>query len=88
VVLLLLLFLSLLILMLFKVNKMKGLPGESTVSQLIKIAGELDLCESFAGLPARLLMVSGLTAGQFAIYSNIKKALGKCASSFASLNMN
>jgi solute carrier family 25 phosphate transporter 3 len=72
--------------MLSKINKTKGLPGESTVSRLIKIAGELGLRGSFAGLPTRLFMVGGLTAGQFAIYGNIKKALGKCASSFAPLH--
>jgi solute carrier family 25 phosphate transporter 3 len=72
--------------MLSKINKTKSLPGESTVSRLIKIAGELGLRGSFAGLPTRLFMVGGLTAGQFAIYGNIKKALGKCASSFARLH--
>lgn len=63
--------------MLSKINKTKGLPGESTVSRLIKIAGELGFRGSFAGLPTRLVMVGGLTAGQFAIYGDIKKALGK-----------
>ncbi|ODM24065.1 Mitochondrial phosphate carrier protein [Aspergillus cristatus] len=62
--------------MLSKINKTKGLPGESTVSRLIKIAGELGFRGSFAGLPTRLFMVGGLTAGQFAIYGDIKKALG------------
>lgn len=63
--------------MLSKINKTKGLPGESTVSRLIKIAGELGFRGSFAGLPTRLFMVGGLTAGQFAIYGDIKKALGE-----------
>ncbi|KAF7164910.1 hypothetical protein CNMCM5623_009310 [Aspergillus felis] len=62
--------------MLSKINKTKGLPGESTVSRLVKIAGELGLRGSFAGLPTRLFMIGGLTAGQFAIYGDIKKALG------------
>ncbi|KAI1334334.1 putative mitochondrial phosphate carrier protein [Xylariaceae sp. FL0016] len=62
--------------MLSKINKTKGLPGESTVTRLVKIAGELGLRGSFAGLPTRLFMVGGLTAGQFAIYGDIKKALG------------
>ncbi|KAI0017302.1 mitochondrial phosphate carrier protein [Xylariomycetidae sp. FL0641] len=62
--------------MLSKINKTKGLPGESTVSRLFKIAGELGLRGSFAGLPTRLFMVGGLTAGQFALYGDIKKALG------------
>jgi solute carrier family 25 phosphate transporter 3 len=63
--------------MLSKINKTKGLPGESTASRLVKIAGELGVRGSFAGLPTRLVMVGGLTAGQFAIYGDIKKALGK-----------
>lgn len=67
--------------MLSKINKTKGLPGESTVSRLVKIGKELGLRGSFAGLPTRLFMVGGLTAGQFAIYGDIKKLLGKCASS-------
>ncbi|KAI1245353.1 mitochondrial phosphate carrier protein [Eutypa lata] len=62
--------------MLSKINKTKGLPGESTISRLVKIAGELGIRGSFAGLPTRLFMVGGLTAGQFAIYGDIKKALG------------
>ncbi|KAM4055328.1 mitochondrial carrier protein [Hirsutella rhossiliensis] len=62
--------------MLSKINKTKGLPGESTVSRLVKIAAELGIRGSFAGLPTRLFMVGGLTAGQFAIYGDIKKALG------------
>jgi len=62
--------------MLSKINKTKGLPGESTMSRLIKIARELGLRGSFTGLPTRLFMVGGLTAGQFAIYGDIKKALG------------
>ena len=63
--------------MLSKINKTKGMPGESTVSRLVKIAGELGIRGSFAGLPTRLFMVGGLTAGQFAIYGDIKKDLGK-----------
>jgi solute carrier family 25 phosphate transporter 3 len=63
--------------MLSKINKTQGLPGESTVSRLIKIAGELGFRGSFGGLPTRLFMVGGLTAGQFAIYGDLKKALGK-----------
>ncbi|KAK1963580.1 mitochondrial carrier [Colletotrichum eremochloae] len=62
--------------MLSKINKTKGLPGEGVVSRLVKIAGELGVRGSFAGLPTRLFMVGGLTAGQFAIYGDIKKALG------------
>ena len=59
--------------MLSKINKTKGLPGESTVSRLVKIAGELGLRGSYTGIGARLFMVGTLTAGQFAIYGDIKK---------------
>jgi solute carrier family 25 phosphate transporter 3 len=59
--------------MLSKINKTKGLPGEGTTSRLIKIAKELGLRGSYAGLGARLFMVGTLTAGQFAIYGDIKK---------------
>ncbi|ATY61697.1 mitochondrial phosphate carrier [Cordyceps militaris] len=62
--------------MLSKVNKTKGLPGEGTTSRLIKIAKELGVKGSFTGVGARLVMVGTLTAGQFAIYGEIKKALG------------
>ena len=62
--------------MLSKINKTKGLPGEGTTSRLIKIAQELGLRGSFTGLGARLFMVGTLTAGQFAIYGDIKKAIG------------
>ena len=62
--------------MLSKINKTKGLPGESTTSRLVKIAKELGLRGSFGGLPARLFMVGTLTAGQFAIYGDIKRVIG------------
>lgn len=62
--------------MLSKINKSKGLPGEGTTSRLIKIAKELGLRGSYAGIGARLFMVGTLTAGQFAIYGDIKKAIG------------
>lgn len=62
--------------MLSKINKTKGLPGESTASRLVKIGSELGLRGSFAGIGARLFMVGTLTAGQFAIYGDIKRALG------------
>lgn len=52
--------------MLSKINKTKGLPGEGTTSRLIKIAKELGLRGSYTGIGARLFMVGGLTAGQFA----------------------
>jgi solute carrier family 25 phosphate transporter 3 len=62
--------------MLSKINKTKGLPGESTTSRLFKIAKELGIRGSYAGIGARLFMVGTLTAGQFAIYGDIKRVLG------------
>ncbi|KAI3327841.1 mitochondrial carrier [Xylariaceae sp. AK1471] len=62
--------------MLSKINKTKGAPGEGTTSRLIKIAKELGFRGSYTGIGARLFMVGTLTAGQFAIYGDIKKALG------------
>lgn len=66
--------------MLSKINKTKGLPGEGTTSRLIKIGRELGLRGSFTGLGARLFMVGTLTAFQFAIYGDVKKALGAVGS--------
>lgn len=62
--------------MLSKINKTPGLPGESTTSRLIKIGKELGIRGSYAGIGARLFMVGTLTAGQFAIYGDIKRLLG------------
>ncbi|KAK5128786.1 hypothetical protein LTR85_000119 [Meristemomyces frigidus] len=62
--------------MLSKINKSKGMPGEGTTSRLIKIAKELGLRGSYSGIGARLFMVGTLTAGQFAIYGDIKRAIG------------
>jgi len=62
--------------MLSKINKTKGLPGEGTASRLVKIAGELGVRGAFTGLSTRLFMVGTLTAFQFAIYGDVKKALG------------
>ena len=59
--------------MLSKINKTKGLPGEGTISRLVKIGKELGLRGSYTGIGARLFMVGGLTAGQFAIYGDIKR---------------
>lgn len=67
--------------MLSKINKTKGLPGEGTTSRLIKIAKDLGIRGSYTGLGARLFMVGTLTAGQFAIYGDIKKALGTLTAS-------
>lgn len=62
--------------MLSKINKSKGLPGEGTTSRLIKIAKELGIRGSYAGIGTRLFMVGTLTSFQFAIYGDVKKALG------------
>jgi len=62
--------------MLSKINKTKGLPGEGTTSRLIKIGKELGIRGSYTGIGARLFMVGTLTAFQFAIYGDLKKALG------------
>jgi solute carrier family 25 phosphate transporter 3 len=59
--------------MLSKINKTKGLPGESTTSRLIKIGKELGFKGSYTGIGARLFMVGTLTAFQFAIYGDVKK---------------
>ncbi|KAK3392578.1 mitochondrial phosphate carrier protein [Sordaria brevicollis] len=61
--------------MLSKINKTPGAPGESTTSRLVKIAKELGLKGSYTGIGARLFMVGTLTAFQFAIYGDVKKAL-------------
>ncbi|KAK3948604.1 mitochondrial carrier domain-containing protein [Pseudoneurospora amorphoporcata] len=65
--------------MLSKINKTPGAPGESTTSRLVKIAKELGLKGSYSGIGARLFMVGTLTAFQFAIYGDVKKALGATA---------
>ena len=62
--------------MLSKINKTPGAPGEGTTTRLIKIGKELGIKGSYTGIGARLFMVGTLTAFQFAIYSDIKKALG------------
>lgn len=62
--------------MLSKINKTKGLPGEGTMTRLFKIGKELGLRGSYSGIGARLFMVGTLTAGQFAIYGDIKRMIG------------
>ncbi|KAK5660881.1 hypothetical protein OQA88_12252 [Cercophora sp. LCS_1] len=62
--------------MLSKINKTKGLPGEGTMTRLVKIGKELGFRGSYTGIGARLFMVGTLTAFQFAIYGDVKKALG------------
>ncbi|KAI9368692.1 mitochondrial phosphate carrier protein [Aspergillus egyptiacus] len=62
--------------MLSQINKTKAQRGEGTVRRLFHIASSLGLRGSYAGLGARMVMVSGMTAGQFAIYGDIKRLLG------------
>lgn len=62
--------------MLSKINKTKGAPGEGTMTRLFKIGKELGFRGSYAGIGARLFMVGSITAGQFAIYGDIKRLLG------------
>jgi solute carrier family 25 (mitochondrial phosphate transporter), member 3 len=62
--------------LLSKINKTRALPGETITSRLIKMAGDLGPRGLFTGLGARLVMVGTLTAGQFAIYGDIKRVLG------------
>jgi solute carrier family 25 (mitochondrial phosphate transporter), member 3 len=57
--------------MLSRINKTKGLPGEGTITRLVKIGRELGLAGSYTGIGARLVMVGTLTAFQFAIYGDV-----------------
>ena len=59
--------------MLSKINKEKGKTGEGTLRRLWKIARDMGLRGSYAGIRARLVMVGGMTAAQFAIYGHIKE---------------
>jgi len=61
--------------LLSKINKQKG-AGGSVMSRLFKMAGELGPRGLFLGLGPRIVMVATLTAGQFAIYGDIKRVLG------------
>lgn len=61
--------------LLSKINKQKGASG-SVTSRLIALSKELGARGLFLGLGARLVMVGTLTAGQFAIYGDIKRMLG------------
>ncbi|WFD07300.1 mitochondrial phosphate carrier protein [Malassezia vespertilionis] len=62
--------------LLSKINKTKGLPGESTASRLAGMAKELGVKGLFTGLSTRLVMVGTLTALQFGIYGDLKQYLG------------
>ncbi|TYJ58359.1 hypothetical protein B9479_000905 [Cryptococcus floricola] len=61
--------------LLSKINKTKGAPGQSTTSRLVQMAGTLGAKGLFTGMTTRLVMIGTLTAGQFLIYGDIKKAL-------------
>jgi solute carrier family 25 (mitochondrial phosphate transporter), member 3 len=61
--------------LLSKINKTRAQPGQTVTSRLIKMAGDLGPRGLFTGLGARLVMVGTLTAGQFAIYGDIKRVL-------------
>jgi len=60
--------------LLSKINKQKGAEG-SVVSRLVGMAKELGPRGLFVGLGPRIVMVGSLTAGQFAIYGDIKRVL-------------
>lgn len=62
--------------MLSIINKEKAKEGETIIGRLGAIATKLGPKGLFTGLGARLVMIGTLTAGQFAIYGDIKKALG------------
>jgi solute carrier family 25 phosphate transporter 3 len=62
--------------LLSKINKTKALPGETTTGRLVKIAQQIGIKGLFGGMTARFVMIGTLTAGQFAIYGDIKRVLG------------
>jgi len=61
--------------LLSKINKQKGAEG-SVMSRLVTLAKQLGPGGLFLGLGPRIVMVATLTAGQFAIYGDIKRVLG------------
>lgn len=64
--------------MLSKINKESGEIGQGTMRRLWKIARDTGIRGSYAGIRARLVMVGGMTAIQFAIYGDIKKVRSTC----------
>jgi len=62
--------------LLSKINKQKGAEGESIASRLVSMSKQLGVKGLFLGLGPRIVMVATLTAGQFAIYGDIKRVLG------------
>jgi len=61
--------------LLSKINKQKGADG-SVMSRLFAMGKQLGPSGLFLGLGPRIVMVATLTAGQFAIYGDIKRVLG------------
>jgi len=61
--------------LLSKINKQKGGEG-SIASRLWGLAKDLGPRGLYLGLGARIVMVGALTAGQFAIYGDVKRLLG------------
>lgn len=62
--------------LLSKINKQKGASDKTIVTRLAEMARQLGPRGLFLGLGARVIMVGTLTAGQFAIYGDIKRVLG------------
>ncbi|KAI8341660.1 mitochondrial carrier domain-containing protein [Chlamydoabsidia padenii] len=62
--------------LLSKINKEKGLPGQSVSSRLISLTRQLGVKGLFLGTVPRVCMISVLTAGQFVIYGDLKRFLG------------
>jgi solute carrier family 25 phosphate transporter 3 len=61
-----------------KINKDKAMAGEGVMSRIFRIASGLGIAGSFTGLRARIVMVGGMTAVQFAIYGDVKKVCEPC----------
>lgn len=60
--------------LLSKINKTSG--TGSTTSRLISLASELGFRGLFVGLGPRIVMIGTLTAMQFGLYGNLRKAFG------------
>ncbi|TIB85447.1 hypothetical protein E3Q06_01912 [Wallemia mellicola] len=61
--------------LLSKINKTEAKAGESTTQRLAGLAKQLGVGGMFSGIGTRLVMVGGITAGQFALYGSIKSSL-------------
>jgi len=72
--------------LLSKVNKQKGVEGQSITSRLVQLAKDLGPKGLFTGLGARLVMVGTLTAFQFAIYGDIKRVLNATGGTEIAIN--